>query len=129
MEKRKIYYNNEGWVCNRYPNDFPVDDENKYIEVDEKMEEQTLYATAGYAWRVVNGELKQELYDTAEAQKQEKEQRISELKAELASIKEDIEQEAFGLLRDEYVEKKAPASQIINELRVLEGKEPRKVVV
>ena len=53
--------------------------------------------------------------------------RIHNLKAELAKIKEDIEQEAFGLVRDDYAEKKARAAEIINELRVLEGKEPREV--
>lgn len=53
--------------------------------------------------------------------------RHSELKAELAKIKEDIEQESFGLVRDDFTEKKARAAEIINELRVLEGKEPREV--
>lgn len=49
------------------------------------------------------------------------------LKKELEKIKEDIEQEAFGLVRDDYVEKKARAAEIVNELRILEGKEPRKI--
>lgn len=49
------------------------------------------------------------------------------LKSELAKIKEDIEQERFGLVRDDYAEKKARAAEIINELRVLEGKQPREV--
>lgn len=52
---------------------------------------------------------------------------IKELKAELAKIKEDIEQETFGLVRGDYAEKKARAAEIINKLRVLEGKEPREV--
>lgn len=52
---------------------------------------------------------------------------IFKLKSELAKIKEDIEQETFGLVRDDYAEKKARAAEIINELRVLEGKEPREV--
>lgn len=53
--------------------------------------------------------------------------RSAELKAELAKIKEDIEQENFGLVRDDYEQKKARAAEIINELRVLEGKEPREI--
>lgn len=53
--------------------------------------------------------------------------RYAELKAELVRIKEDIEQEAFGFVRDDYADKKARAAEIINELRVLEGKEPRKL--
>lgn len=51
----------------------------------------------------------------------------AKLKAELAQIKEDIEQENFGIIRSDYAEKKARAAEIINELRVLEGKEPRKI--
>lgn len=53
--------------------------------------------------------------------------KMFELKTELETIKEDIEQEIFGLVRDDYAEKKARAAEIINELRVLEGKEPREV--
>jgi len=58
----------------------------------------------------------------------ENNKRHAELKAELVKIKEDIEQEAFGLVRDDYAEKKARAAEIINELRVLEGKEPREIM-
>ena len=54
--------------------------------------------------------------------------KIGSLKAELAKIKEDIEQEQLGLVRNDYAEKKARAAEIINELRVLEGKEPREVM-
>lgn len=66
-------------------------------------------------------------YTEEELQSIAKRKNHTELKAELAKIKEDIEQEVFGLLRDDYAEKKARAAEIINELRVLEGKEPRKV--
>lgn len=51
------------------------------------------------------------------------------LKKELEKIKEDIEQEAFGLVRDDYAEKKARAAEIVNELRVLEGKEKRSIKI
>lgn len=54
--------------------------------------------------------------------------RHAELKAELAKIKEDIEQEVFGLVRNDYAAKKARAAEIVNELRVLEGKEPREIM-
>lgn len=47
------------------------------------------------------------------------------LKVELERIKEDIEQETFGLVRDDFTSKKRRAAEIINKLRVLEGKEPR----
>lgn len=56
-----------------------------------------------------------------------KQNRIYKLKAELSKIKEDIEQETFGIMRDDFAEKKARAAEIINELRVLEGKVPREV--
>lgn len=56
-----------------------------------------------------------------------KDDKISELKSELEKIKEDIEQEIFGLMRDDYAQKKARAAEIVNELRVLEGKDPREI--
>ncbi len=73
--------------------------------------------------RVKGRILKKVQTDEEEIQKQ----RHSYLKTELAKIKEDIEQETFGIVRDDYVEKKAWAAEIINELRMLEGKEPRAV--
>ncbi len=68
-------------------------------------------------------------YTEAELKKRADDKRHAELKAELAKIKEDIEQERFGIVRDDYPEKKARAAEIINELRVLEGKEAREVNV
>ena len=53
--------------------------------------------------------------------------RHAELKAELSKVMEDIEQEALGIVRDDYAQKKARAAEIINELRVLEGKSPREI--
>lgn len=67
------------------------------------------------------------LYTEEELAEREKKQSIAKLKAELVKIKEDIEQETFGLVRTDYAEKKARAAGIINELRVLEGKQPREV--
>lgn len=64
-------------------------------------------------------------YTEEELKKRVYEKRYAELKVELVKIKEDIEQETFGIIRDDYVEKKSRAATIINELRVLEGKEPR----
>lgn len=66
-------------------------------------------------------------YTAEELKKIADDKRHAELKAELEKIKEDIEQETFGLVRDDFAEKKARAAQIINELRVLEGKQPREV--
>lgn len=58
----KIYYNLDGWVCSRYPTDIPIDENSKYIEVDESEYEKTLYVDVGYAWRVVDGKLVVEKY-------------------------------------------------------------------
>ncbi len=66
-------------------------------------------------------------YTEEELKKRADEKRHSELKAELEKIKEDIEQEMFGIVRSDFAEKKARASEIVNELRILEGKEPREV--
>lgn len=63
--------------------------------------------------------------DEEEIKKQQNKARKIVLKDELSKIKEDVEQEAFGLVRDDYEPKKARAAEIINELRILEGKEPR----
>lgn len=53
---------------------------------------------------------------------------IFRLKAELERIKEDIEQVLmFHMQRDDLPEKQARAAEIVNEIRVLEGKAPREV--
>lgn len=59
----KVYYNNEGWVCNRYPYDIPIDDINRYIEVSENEYQKTLSCLSHNAWRVVNGTLVEENYE------------------------------------------------------------------
>lgn len=66
--------------------------------------------------------------DPEEIAKQKKAESIKVLKAELAKVMEDIEQEQLGIVRDDYAEKRAKAAEIINGLRVLEGKAPRKVI-
>lgn len=66
-------------------------------------------------------------YSEEELTERANRKRSMELKAELAKIKEDIEQETFGLVRDDFADKKARAAEIVNELRVLEGKEPREI--
>ena len=79
----------------------------------------------GKELKVVDGKVVAEYRVTTEEELNEI--RIGELKAELSKIKEDIEQEAFGIIRSDYAAKKDRAAEIINELRVLEGKEPREV--
>lgn len=81
----------------------------------------------GTETRVTGRILKKVWTDEEEIKREQTVLRSMALKAELAKIKEDIEQEVFGLVRDDYAEKKAQAAEIVNELRVLEGKEPRGV--
>ena len=58
----KIYYNSEGWVCKRYPYDIPIDDENRFIEVEEDVAVNTMSTDQYYSWRVVDGELVNQPY-------------------------------------------------------------------
>ena len=75
------------------------------------------------AWDEYKNVLVYKLYTEEELNRK----RIIMLKRELTKVKEDIEQEVFGLVRDDYEEKKERAAEIINELRELEGKKPRVV--
>lgn len=44
----KIYYNNTSKIiCNRYPSNVPVDDNCSYIEVEDKIFEETLLVDYG----------------------------------------------------------------------------------
>lgn len=95
--------------------------EMPFEEFDFLMREQS----KGKELKVVDGKVVAEYHVPTEYEL--KRQRIFELKVELSTIKEDIEQETFGLVRADFVEKKARAAEIINELRILEGKEPREV--
>lgn len=53
----KVYYNKEGWVCNRYPYDIPIDDINRYIEVSEADYAKTNSVERFKAWKVESGKL------------------------------------------------------------------------
>lgn len=81
----------------------------------------------GTKTRVTGRILKKVWRDEEELKKQQTAESIVTLKAELAKIKEDIEQVEYGIARDDYKANKARAAEIINELRVLEGKEPRPI--
>ena len=102
-----------------------------YETVKEYTKEVPIYDEEGRAagaQTVVTGRERKWVWDAEdEAQKQKTQERVTALKAELVKVMEDIEQEQLGLVRDDYTEKKARAAEIINELRVLEGKEPRAV--
>lgn len=117
----KIFYNNQGWVCQRYPYDLPIENENLYIEVSEQEYEQTMLSNVGMAWRVVKGKLEQAVYDNKDYSKSQIEQEIATLKNEIAKIKEDVEQvELFGMERQDYEQKKQRCVEIVLRLRELE---------
>lgn len=59
----RIYYNQYGWVCNRYPYDIPKTDNCNYIEVTDEVYEETLSVPMYHAWRVVDGQLVVERYE------------------------------------------------------------------
>ncbi len=59
----KVYYNLEGWVCKRYPYNIPIDDESRFIEVEDDVAVKTMSTDQYYSWRVVDGELVNQLYE------------------------------------------------------------------
>ena len=58
----KVYYNLEGWECKRYPYNIPIDDESRFIEVEDDVAVKTMSTDQYYSWRVVDGELVNQLY-------------------------------------------------------------------
>ncbi len=107
-----------------------VTEEDKYslLGVEMPFEEYDFLLceqSKGKELKVVDGKVVAEYHvPTGEELNVEK---IYALKSELEKVKEDIEQETFGLVRGDYAEKKARAAEIVNELRVLEGKDLRGV--
>jgi len=81
MEKVKIHYDKDGWVCNRYPRDIPIDDDKCFIEVDESEYSKTLGCDNHHAWRVVDGKLVHERYE--ETPEDEQLQRLRDLREEI----------------------------------------------
>lgn len=59
----KIYYTSDGWLCNRYPTDFPIEDESLYVEVSAEEAKKTYSSPLDKYWRVVDGELVLSEYD------------------------------------------------------------------
>lgn len=59
----KIYYNEKGWVLDRYPYGEFHSKKSPFIEVDEVTYERTLSTDEGCRWRVTDGKLAEEVYD------------------------------------------------------------------
>ena len=104
--------------------------DNGYVEISDKDYEKLV--NHELCWE--NGVLvpyTKTVEDLAEekiAQAKEKFEQIAILKNELQKVMEDVEQEQLGIVRDDYAAKRSRAAEIINELRVLEGKTPRQIV-
>ena len=56
-----LEYDKDGWICTEFP--YKITDPVGSIEVTNEQYEMTCYGKAYYAWRVVNGELVQDLYE------------------------------------------------------------------
>ena len=75
----KLYYNKDGWVCGRVPQNFEIDDENRFIEVDDTTFSKTFDAPIGKSWKVSDGNVVLAVYDAEAVDKVAKEERINEL--------------------------------------------------
>ena len=119
----KIFYNEYGWVCNRYPYDIEITDENRYIEVDENLYEQTLYCEIGKSWRVIDGELSMQVYDENEYQKNVYQEEMNTLKQQLGSMDYKTSKYADGEYTQEewakIVEERKAIRERIRELEKL----------
>lgn len=104
----KIYYDENGWVCNRYPYDIPVTDENRYIEVDDDVAEETYSCEPNKSWRVVDGELVVEQYEKV-PQQELYEQEYQELIRKLV----DMDYKTSKYVDGEYTEEEW--QEIVNE--------------
>ena len=82
----KIFYNENGWVCNRFPYDIDVIDENRYIEVDDDTYAKTLQCEIGKAWRVIDGKLSMQIYNENEYQNNLHKEEMDTLKQQLADM-------------------------------------------
>lgn len=117
----KIYYNENGWVCNRYPYDIEVTDENRYIEVDDETYSKTLQCEIGKAWRVIDGELSMQVYDENEYQKNVYQEEMNTLKQQLADMDYKTSKYADGeYTQEEWAEIVAERKSIRERIRELE---------
>ena len=59
----KVYYNNDGIVCGRYPLNIQIDDSCRFIEVEE-CNDPTSLCSEGYVWAVKDGKFTLIKYET-----------------------------------------------------------------
>lgn len=94
-----------------------------FVEISDEQRNLFYVTEKNKEWVFKNGEFVQEEKSETEDVKAQS----VKLKNELKRVLQDIEQERLGIIRDDYVLKKQRAAEIINKLRVLEGKTPREI--
>ena len=117
----KIFYNENGWVCNRCPYDIAITSENRYIEVDDDTYAKTLQCEIGKAWRVIDGELSMQVYDENEYQKNVYQEEMNTLKQQLADMDYKTSKYADGeYTQEEWTEIVTERKAIRERIRELE---------
>jgi len=55
MARVRVYYNADGWVCDRYPQHLPITDDCNFVDVSEDEYLESLSTNDHFAWKVFNG--------------------------------------------------------------------------
>lgn len=134
----KIYYNRDGFVCGRYPHNYPIDDENRFIEAEKEDVDKTMSCQVGYIWAVINGGLELILdpdeEETAKRLSIEKSNKLATLKAYLSDtdyviaklnelkLEDDDEYESAKKEYADVLAKRKEARKRINELEAEKAK-------
>lgn len=108
----KIYYNKDGWVCERYPYDLPITDDTRYIEVADDLADATYSCPIHYSWRVINGKLEMQQYEDI-PQREIAQAEIEQLKQQLA----DMDYKTSKYVDGEYTE--AEWQAIVDERKAI----------
>lgn len=77
----KIYYDKDGWICGLYPAFIETDSAVGSLEVSDEYEEELTVTIEGYAWRVVDGQPKLDIYDEQKVLMVQYANELSELEA------------------------------------------------
>lgn len=113
----KIYYTEDGWICERYP--YWYDATDKYVEVTDEEFQATLHCPTLKFWKVVGGKL--ELVDYDIDTPETRCIKISMLKERLASSDYQAIKYAEGQLsEEEYAPIKAQRQAWRDEINRLE---------
>lgn len=90
----KVWCNSDGWLCNRYPENIPIDSNSVCLEIgDDEDIGKTACKLEGYAWRVVEGRLECQQYEV-------KQWTDAERTAERASLHKQTDDDCMKYLRN-----------------------------